>query len=146
MRPHSHRATKRCLSSHARLLTTDAFFEYLLHNAKHHAIDVGESVYYTCSSGRDKSSIQACSKSGDILCGGGEPGVREAGGRTGCSGDIMGAATAAGVSRQTEVLCQTSTRRQPFLIQLNVLSKAASYGGSFCWYYLIFLDSKCLCK
>ncbi|TNN60363.1 hypothetical protein EYF80_029444 [Liparis tanakae] len=39
-------------------------------------------------SGRDKSSIQACSRSGDILCGGGGPGLREAGGRTGCSANV----------------------------------------------------------
>lgn len=69
-------------------------------------------MYYTCSSGRDKSSIQACSKSGDILCGdGGDSGSGErvAESRVGCSGDIMGAETAV-VSRQTAVFCQTNTR------------------------------------
>lgn len=75
-------------------------------------------MYYTCSSGRDKSSIQACSKSGDILCGGGcdgsGPGERVTGGTAGCSGDIMmvllllGAETAV-VSRQTEVFYETNT-------------------------------------
>lgn len=77
---------------------------------------------YTCSSGRDKSSIQACSKSGDIVCVGGgcgggggdsEPGERVAGGRAGGSGDIID--TTAVVSRQTEVFCQTNTRIWPFL-------------------------------
>lgn len=72
---------------------------------------------YTCSSGRDKSSIQACSKSGDIVCvgGGGDsgPGDRVAGGRAGCSGDIMD--TPEAVSRQTEVSCQTNGRIQSFL-------------------------------
>lgn len=122
---HSHRATKRCLSSNAGLLPVDAFFRYLFHNAKHHTIEAVESVYYTCSSGRDKSSIQACSKSGDVLCcvccggGGSGPGERVAGGRAGCSGEIMGTETAV-VSKQTEAFCQINTKHITVFIQLKV--------------------------
>lgn len=111
MRTRSRRATKRRLSFHAGPRPIDAFSEYLFHSTKPHAVDVVESVYYTCSSGRDRSSIQACSKSGDILSGGvasGGPVERAAGGRPRCSGDIMGAETAA-VSRQTEAVCQANT-------------------------------------
>lgn len=65
-------------------------------------------MYYTCSSGRDKSSIQACSKSGDILCDGSWAGEGEVGNRVGCSGDIMTlllATEIAAVPRSTEVSC-----------------------------------------
>lgn len=82
-----------CTRPHSLLiesLTADAYFRYLFHNTNHHVTEGVESVYNTCSSGRDKISIQACSKSGDILCGGGsEPGERLADGRAGSSGDIM---------------------------------------------------------
>lgn len=78
-------------------------------------------MYYTCSSGRDKSSIQTCSKSGDILCvgvggggGGSGSGVRVASGRAGGSGDIMGAETAV-VSWQTEAFCQNKHKNMKFL-------------------------------
>lgn len=80
-------------------------------SANHLNTEAKESMCRTCSSGRDKSSIQACSTSGEDACigvgGDSGPGERVAGGRAGCSGDIMG--TTAGSSRQME-LCKTNIR------------------------------------
>lgn len=102
---------------HCRAPAVDAFFGYLFHNRNYYATEAVESMFYTCSSGRDKSSIQACSNSGDIVCGVGGgisgPVERVTAGRAGCSGDMMVLlllldGETAVVFRQTEVLYETN--------------------------------------
>lgn len=108
------KANNNCLSSNVKLLPFIHFFSffflYLFHHTKCHVAEFVESLCHTCSSGRDRISIQASSKSGGIPCGAGGgscPGERVAGDGAGCSGDIimllLMAAETAGVSRQTEV-------------------------------------------
>lgn len=100
--------TKVSLSSHAWLLPSMHSLGVCYTTRDHRAIEAGESPYCTCSSGRDKSSIQACSKSGEVLCGGSGAVSRGAWDKAGCSDAIMTwpmlAAGATVVSRQAEVV------------------------------------------
>lgn len=96
---------------HAWLLQSMHSLGVFFYTTEHRAIEVIESAYCTCSSGRDKSSIQACSKSGEVLCGGWEAGRRGGWVKAGSSHAIMTwllfGAGATVMSRQAEAVYNT---------------------------------------